>query len=404
MPLDRPIAAAVGLAASLLIAGAPTASQSPAPTGEATIAEDRAVAPSGRRWEMTELGEDTSIRSVTAWRGGFAALGSRGPKCPRRGDRMTVWLSRDGSDWTAMHEPFGPCHRDIRVDHIVGLSGGLVALGSDGMRLAVWRSRGGRIWQRVRGQVAFERPDPVPTSEYFLWVDHVVERDGRLVASGGYVPGGGDREHFDRVWTTEDGLRWTGRRLRGGMATATDEEGFIGLVSLRHWPRGVDCDVGVLYEVARSPDGQRWERTDAGRLPCGNQVGVVHHGPSDAYLAVRQEGRLPAIVVSQDMRSWSHVPLDPGMFGGPELTWDPDAIEAGDGVVVIAGADPDNHLWALITEGGRTWELSAGWPEMRDVAGLVGVAIGHGRIGVATDWPSGRLWATDARAGGAASE
>jgi hypothetical protein len=402
MRVHRSIAAAVGLAASLLIPGAPTASQNPAPTGEATIAQDPAVAPSGRRWETTELGEDTSIRSVTAWRGGFAALGSWGAQCPRRGDRMTVWLSRDGSDWTPMHEPFGPCLGDLRVDHIVGLSDGLVAIGSDGMRLAVWLSRDGRIWQRVRGQAAFERPDPVPRSAYFLWVDHVVERDGLLVASGGYVPGGGDREHFDRVWTTNDGLRWTGGRPRGGTATATDDDGFIGFVGPRHWPRGVECDAGVLYTVSRSHDGRRWRRADDGLLPCGNHVGVVHHGPSDRYLAVRHEGRLPAIVVSQDLRSWSHVPLEPAMFADPELTWDPDAIEASDGVVVIVGAEPDDHLWALITEDGLTWELSAGWPEMRDVAGLVGVAIGHGRIVVATDWRSGRLWATDARAGASA--
>ncbi len=98
----------------------------------------------GIAWQHLQLPDASSFnaRSVTAWRGGFAALASGG-----KDNQDAVWLSKDGRVWQRAGDI-----AQFSTGPILALSDRLVVLGyaetPAGPAPAAWRSTDGRNWSR----------------------------------------------------------------------------------------------------------------------------------------------------------------------------------------------------------------------------------------------------------------
>jgi hypothetical protein len=163
----------------------------------------------GSNWSHSTLPDSTDFMAtaLTAWKGGFAAIGSA-----NSGKASAVWLSSDGAEW----------HKSGAVDtfgaaSIAGLGDRLVVLGAKlnsalGMVPASWSSTDGQRWSEALA----------PVDGYGSMFDSAVVVGNQLVAIGqshiGTAVAAGDSSagpslQFKIVpptaWVTTDGVNWS---------------------------------------------------------------------------------------------------------------------------------------------------------------------------------------------------
>lgn len=125
-----------------------------------------------------------------------------------------------------------------------------------------------------------------------------------------------------------------------------------------------------------SSRGMAWRRV--GRLPVGvavSQLFGVWPSDGDTYLVSVRPGpadeRYMVVLRSHDLTSWTQV------FLSPYPGWRPTVWASGTGGIVISGYDEGDFVWALRSDDGLAWELSAGWPGMEH-GDVSSVAVGSG--------------------------
>jgi len=264
-----------------------------------------------------------------------------------------------------------------QIDGIVAGGPGLVAVGRDlsageGGAAAVWTSPDGITWTRVpHDEAVFGGPN----WEY-MWA--VAVGGPGLVAVGVDSPGGTDRDAA--VWTSPDGVTW---------ARVPDDEAVFG--------------------------GRRQQVMEA----------VVAGGPGlvavgyDEGAGDREDGggwaKDAAVWTSPDGITWTRVPHDEAVFGGPNSQRMNGIVAGGPGLVAVgydnsaagwAGANsnaavwtsPDGLTWTRVPDsevfGDYRWQtmtaVAAGGPGLVAV-GYDGIATNHD----AAVWtsPDGVIWA-----------
>jgi hypothetical protein len=350
---------------------------------------------------IASLGNNRRELWPVAWKGGFAALQSV------NGDARTIWLSSDGVAWSDHRLPG-------RFDSFGLLAfGDRLALGEHHQdasfsrsRVTVWWSSDGRSWERG-GTVDAIADTPGYAAGGGLGVlgDRlaVVSYIQPYSCCGGAQPG---RPYDDRgsaarpafhgaaaardelgmwAWTSTDGVAWTKERMRG---LGTDSLGLIthgrqGFLGIRAGNKG--------GSFIRSDDGIAWEAL--GPVPPGvdlySSVEMVSSG--DGFVLAADTGqtiRTPG-VAGPHLSVW-RVAID-GSFRTvfDHAGWQLMSLAA-DGPVVVASAHdyspyPElERAFALTsTDGGATFDLSAGWPGM-DTATCIGPVAVHDGSAVAS--------------------
>jgi hypothetical protein len=140
---------------------------------------------------------DAEVRSITAFGGGFVAVGVVGSAQDPIG--AVAWTSPDGVRWSRIDDPaFGSA---VAVSVIPAPFGGLVAVGStvDRRNAVAWISPDGQGWTRAPDEPSRQH------SGGFAWMTDVV-------AIGDIVIGVGDVQGLQRgtaiSWLSRDGLAW----------------------------------------------------------------------------------------------------------------------------------------------------------------------------------------------------
>jgi hypothetical protein len=186
----------------------------------------------------------SDMKSVTIGGPGLVAVGSDGS--PKRGGVAAVWTSPDGINWSRVpHDEavFGgedDGYYGQSMDSVTAGGPGLVAVGSDVGRAAVWTSPDGIAWSRV------------PHDEAVFGgagMSSVTAGGPGLVAVGGNL-----------VWTSVDGITWSriphDETVFGGPADigmrSVISVGGPGLVAV-----GGDAGRAAVWT---SPDGITWSR------------------------------------------------------------------------------------------------------------------------------------------------
>jgi hypothetical protein len=133
--------------------------------------------------------------AVTTGGPGLVAVGYK------KGSGAAVWISENGFSWTGT-----AAFRNSEMYAVTAGGPGFVAVGgsSNSDTAAVWTSKDGLTWKRVRG----------PASVFRGAVMYAVTTGGPgLVAFGGSY----DHPNSTAVWTSEDGLMW--KRVHGNGST-----------------------------------------------------------------------------------------------------------------------------------------------------------------------------------------
>jgi hypothetical protein len=141
---------------------------------------------------------DAEVRAITAFQGGFVAVGVVGSVQDPTG--AVAWTSPDGAAWTRVDDPAFDGAEAVSV--ATAPFGGLVAVGStvDRRTAVAWTSPDGRTWKRAPDEASRQH------SGGFAWMTDVV-------AIGSAVIGVGDVQGLQRgtaeSWRSTDGLTWT---------------------------------------------------------------------------------------------------------------------------------------------------------------------------------------------------
>jgi len=314
---------------------------------------------------------------------------------------------------------FGPAEGGTRAEMWAVAAGGpgLVAVGDDDsggdVDAAAWTSPDGVAWSRVpHDEAVFGGVGAQQMAE-------VVAGGPGLVAVGGDYPGFGDSDAA--VWTSPDGLIWTrvphdeaifggeGYQEMWGVAV-----GGPGLVGVGHGDNGEDVDAAVWT----SPDGLAWTPVPADPAVFGGpseqaMVRVVAGGPGLVAVGWDYSGgdEDAAVWTSPDGFTWTRVPHDEAVFGGPTGQEIRALGVGGPGLVAVgndmSGGDLDAAVWT--SPDGLTWtrvphdEGTLGGPDAQEIWGVVAggpglVAVGHDHEGdewKAAVWtsPDGVTWA-----------
>jgi hypothetical protein len=156
-------------------------------------------------WVMTPLSssedEDIGVAAVSWAPGtyvaaGWSALAAEGAERWNWPRTPALWTSTDGMDWTAVPVPEG---MSSVCDIVEGPSGGFVAMGTAGDRLAAWTSDDGRSWQQAK----FDLPD---TNAYGLIS---AAQDCSMAVAADLLVGVVSDQYETRVWTSHDGDVWS---------------------------------------------------------------------------------------------------------------------------------------------------------------------------------------------------
>jgi hypothetical protein len=273
---------------------------------------------------------------------------------------------------------FGPGR--LAMSSVAAGGPGLVAVGwdtSSGVAdAAVWTSTDGLDWQEV------------VIGEAGLQIMNSVTAGGPGLVAVGYDSSGGDEDAA--VWTSPDGFTWTrvphdevvfggpGSEEMFGVAA-----GGPGLVAVG-WGTSAGDDAAAVWVSA---DGYDWTRIDDNAVlggPGGQAMySVVGGGPG--LVAVGYDflgGELDAAVwTSSDGLTWSRVPPDGAVFGGPSSQEMRSVAVGGPGLVAVgndyADISADAAVWT--SSDGLTWrrvphdEAVFGGPGNQE---MLGVAIG----------------------------
>lgn len=350
-----------------------------------------------------------AMYAVTSGGPGLVAVGSEdltyytraGRCCEGPSADAVVWTSPDGLTWTRLTpDPavFGGAGSQQMFSVTAG-GPGLVAVGRDGPSVdggghgAVWTSPDGLTWSRVpHDEAVFGGPG----EQRMLSV--TVGGPG-LVAVGFDAPVGG-AEGDAAVWTSPDGLTWSrvpdetdsfGGESRQMMLGVTN--GPFGLVAVGSDGHSDDASDRRIDDSAAdaaawsSPDGIAWSRVPHDETVFGGpgeqqMASVTVGGPG--LVAVGRTSGEPrcwpganaskecdlsnetsdaAVWTSPDGLTWSRVPHDEAVFGGPgESGFENErmlSVTAGGPGLVAVGFDSNDHcgwdsaVWT--SPDGLTW-------------------------------------------------
>ncbi len=285
----RRIVAALSLVALLALPAAVMA-QSPSPSDpdagfvEIVGPDPRGPAPSPPIGPAWQVGLERSFWNVgdvdlVACEGGFTLLGCVHDKLAgqRYRSRGLVWTSSDGFEWSragTLRPSNDPIEDEWAVFDLVEYGGELLALGAEGRRLVVWRSRDcGETWGRLRDRPVFS------VGRKALSLDFVrgVATDDTLLVLGTQA---GEMIPYRRWAWTLDERGW--RRIRGGLEGVVD----FGLVSDgRRFLANREEHISGARRAGRlitSTDGRRWQ--ELGVLPDDSRS-VVPDPVRDRVLA-----------------------------------------------------------------------------------------------------------------------
>ena len=307
--------------------------------------------------------------------------------------------------WVRVPDEEGVFGGDERQAMLAVTAGGpgVVAVGVDGLLAgAVWTSPDGFVWSRV--------PDD---GGAFSAVSGT-SVNGVAAGGPGVVAVGGNDDGAAAVWTSADGIAWnliSNPAGSGGAMTtlrsviATDP-GFIA-VGGRFSP-----DSGYGAAVWNSADGVAWTSLPptAETSPAGmgaNMTAITAGGPG--YVAVGRthgEDADAAVWTSTDGLTWTRVPDDGTIFGGPgdqaiqavgagatglvAVGYDTNSVEVGAAV----WTSPDGLSWTRIPATLDTF----GGVEVRTLDGVTGDGSGFVAVGAVGSgsaiWesPDGTLW------------
>jgi hypothetical protein len=290
---------------------------------------------------------------------------------------------------------FGGQGRQDMQDVIVA-GPGFVAVGSDSDDAAIWTSVDGSVWSRVPHDVAVFGNARIA---------RVVTSGPVIVAVGtGGEPSGADRSlDAAMVWTSPDGISWSRlshhENLFGDAGMSDIAIGGPGFVAVGSTYRDGNPDGDRDAEVWTSVDGISWSRVPEDETVFGgpknqHMNSVTAGGPG--LVAVGYDGThgwdnpsgTAAVWTSVDGLVWSRVPHDDSVFGSNTAMVSVTA--AGPGLVSVGYAFNCRPVWTSVD--GLVWSrVQANVPgacntPMRSVIanGEHLVAVGHG----ARSWSS----------------
>lgn len=290
-----------------------------------------------------------------------------------------------GLDWLRIEAPDLGGEGIKSIQSIQAISTGLIAVGQDANKPAIWISTDGNDWTSLddRGR-AFTASSSPYGEESRVWINDVAESDSRLVAVGLDLwnrsdVGAGSQEMSMAFWYSDDGKNWTrvphdggsfGLQpgwLRGSRVIATNN-GFI----------------AVGEAIWTSPDGVTWTRHEA--------PGFWHND-----IIQTDEGLILVGMQKSDMAEKAAA-----WYSADGLIWTSAEIEASDrdesGFSAIletedgflaAGIDshemvwfsPDGHNWTK--RGGSTDNDGYAYDRINDMA-----AIGDQLVAIGVRWPA----------------
>ena len=356
------------LAAFVLAMSSPVGAQPGPPEPTATAAVPATPTTAGLpdetgAWRLASIEEGAArwFQQIIPWDEGFAALGY-----PRRvgledqARTVRVWLSADGADWRRAAHPIRLPSRSARASSLVAFDGGLMAIGSQGRRLLVWRLTEDERWQRLPDRPAFGARGIPRGRGYGLEVYDADAVDGRLIVGGVYIHAG-DSPVFGRLWATDDGRSWT-----AAIPDAWDERPVGNIGPGRRSFMGTIGDARGCRSsgqaMLHSRDGLSWQRIPGVRRVCG--MGAVAYEPrSEAYYATSFRNHRAAILASTDRRTWDETFALEAELSDSPLELVPTAFHVDRGAVaVIAEArtyDEDEdvvyHAYAAASTDGQEW-------------------------------------------------
>jgi hypothetical protein len=261
-------------------------------------------------------------------------------------EERALWQSTDGLMWTRIRPVGAFMPQASFMTRIVGVETGWVAVGSAGVRAAIWTSADGRTWELVD-------PDAAGLGKGVV-SDVAITPDG-LVAVGTVDDAAGT--HDGAIWVSKDGTTWVRTAENDATLVGPDEVELSRVISFAgglfvvgnfgaHRER-VQCEqlIGAVASLHAEP---RRDRENA--LSCG--WGREHHW------------------ISPDASAWVRLPpLDP-LPGQPPA---PGArpIESrllaagGPGLVNLSEdsvpPEGDSRIW--VSADGRTWKpIDAPYP------------------------------------------
>jgi len=305
-------------------------------------------------------GSDTqAMRSVVTAGPGLVAVGGDWS----RGDQdAAVWWSVDGLTWNRVpHDETvfgGPYIQRMRA--VTAGGPGLVAVGRAGSDqdgdAAVWWSVDGLTWNRVpHDETVFGGPG----SQKMVSV---------AAAGPGLVAVGWDTLDGDAdaaIWWSPDGLTWNrvphdeivfggldGQWMNSVLAAGP------GLLAVGQDRSGGDGDAAVWWSL----DGLTWSRIPHDETVFGGpgyqsmlSIAVAGPGLVAAGWDTSRESWDAAIWWSLDGLTWNRIPHDETVFGGPDGQWMNSVVATGPGLVAVgqdrSGGDSDAAVWLAVPAG-----------------------------------------------------
>jgi hypothetical protein len=350
-----------------------TGSGVPVPAGDPTVARSGTV----------------GVANVAVGGPGLVAVGSDGWDA-------AVWTSVDGVTWARvpLDEALGGPGIQ-RMNDVTAGGPGLVAVGRDTVAVgsdtyavaAVWTSVDGFTWSRVvHDDAVFGRATGQPDDIFRMTavtaggpgLVAVGERGGesdRVEISGAWI---GDRA-VGAVWTSVDGVTWSraphdpevfgawnedegpvSAPMHGLSASMRDvTTGGPGLVAVGDVYRGgYGTGRGAVWT---SSDGFTWSLAND-QIETSFLAGVTAGGPGLVAVGIATETPTPsplmetwmaAVWTSTDGVTWSRVPPQPEVLGGPGFQAMGAVTTGGPGLVAVGESDEGPTAWT--STDGITW-------------------------------------------------
>jgi hypothetical protein len=183
-----------------------------ATTGAIVYSLDAWSSVDGVSWSHVSLPDSDNYQAiaVTAWSGGFAAVGVSETGTSGAG----FWTSSDGSSWQRSPAALG----DFGVTSLLSFGGRLVALGAirdeaEGMIPASWASSDGRTWVESRAPVRepammFDRATVVGSDIVAVGMSHMGSALQLVAGSGAGATPSPAPSPVASAWISTDGSSW----------------------------------------------------------------------------------------------------------------------------------------------------------------------------------------------------